>query len=100
MANGEGSLLGTIEPPIYARYYGNQWIAEAGQAIGQEEWDRCRGEIPPLDARTPLVVALDAGISSDTFAITARLAPAGPAVGLPPFRRPQPKDLEERVQAQ
>jgi terminase large subunit-like protein len=30
-------------------------------------WDLCRQEIPPLDNRTPMVIALDAGIHSDSF---------------------------------
>lgn len=34
-------------------------------------WDACREDLPPLSRRTPLVVGVDAGISSDTFAIVA-----------------------------
>lgn len=45
-------------------------IAQAGRflaAIGL--WDACQQEVPPLDAHTPIVLSVDAGESSDTFAI-------------------------------
>lgn len=32
-------------------------------------WDTLREEFPPLDRRTPMCIALDAGVSSDTFAL-------------------------------
>ena len=32
-------------------------------------WDQCREDLPPLTRRTPLVLGIDAGISSDTFAL-------------------------------
>lgn len=31
-------------------------------------WDACRADLPPLDAHTPVVLAMDAGESNDTFA--------------------------------
>lgn len=32
-------------------------------------WDACRGDVPPLDAKTPIVLAADAGVSNDCFAL-------------------------------
>lgn len=32
-------------------------------------WDACYEDLPPLDAHTPIVIALDAGEVSDTFAL-------------------------------
>jgi len=32
-------------------------------------WDACYEELPPLDDRTPLVLAADAGVSNDCFAL-------------------------------
>jgi len=32
-------------------------------------WDACREVLPPLDARTPLVLAADAGVSNDSFGL-------------------------------
>jgi PBSX family phage terminase large subunit len=34
-------------------------------------WDVLREDLPPLDNRTPIVMALDAGVSNDTFALVA-----------------------------
>ena len=31
-------------------------------------WDACKDDLPPLDAHTPCILALDAGESNDTFA--------------------------------
>ena len=32
-------------------------------------WDACQASLPPLDARTPLVLAADAGVSNDCFGL-------------------------------
>lgn len=34
-------------------------------------WDGCQTALPPLDRRTPLVLAADAGVSNDCFALVA-----------------------------
>jgi hypothetical protein len=34
-------------------------------------WDACRVDLPPLDRDTPLVLAADAGVSDDNFALVA-----------------------------
>ena len=66
------ALRGTLPEPLLLRYFCNIWVsAVAGQAISEEEWDACAAKIPPLDPRTQLVCAIDAGVSSDSFAITA-----------------------------
>ena len=51
---------------------------EAFDASGAERflpsmhwWDTCQTPLPPLDARTPLVLACDAAYASDTFAAVA-----------------------------
>ena len=56
---------------LFRRYYGNEWVAETGQAIEAADWDACAGAIPPLDASTPVIVGLDAAISGDSFAAIA-----------------------------
>ncbi|MEX0801326.1 MAG: terminase TerL endonuclease subunit [Dehalococcoidia bacterium] len=59
-----------LPEPLWARYYGGRWVSEVtGQAISTEAWDACHAELPPLDARTPLVVGIDAGVTHDCFAI-------------------------------
>lgn len=52
--------------------------AEAFEATGAERfipsitwWDACKEELPPLTTHEPLVLALDAGDTSDTFAAVA-----------------------------
>lgn len=34
-------------------------------------WDNCKGVLPPLTENDPLVIVLDAGVSSDNFALVA-----------------------------
>lgn len=76
--------------PLWERFYLNRWVSGVeGQPIGSEDWDSCRGEIPPLDSTTPVVVGVDAATSHDSFAITAvsrgpRSGPA-PASELVPY---------------
>ena len=66
------ALRGTMPEPLWLRYFRNVWVsAVAGSAISEEEWDACAAKIPPLDPRTQLVCSIDAGVSSDSFAITA-----------------------------
>lgn len=50
--------------------------AEAFQTIGDERfvsnillWDACRDELPALQPHEPIVLALDAGVSSDSFGL-------------------------------
>ena len=66
------ALRGTLPEPLFLRYFRNVWCPSvAGSAISEEEWDACAAKIPPLDPRTRLVCSIDAGVSSDSFAITA-----------------------------
>lgn len=58
-------------PKEYRRVHQNEWVTSEDSFIDELWWDACRGTIPPFDARTPQVIALDAGISSDCFGIIA-----------------------------
>jgi hypothetical protein len=51
----------------------HQSVAQAGRFLEDIAlWDACRvPDLPPLDAHTPVVLAMDAGETSDTFAIAA-----------------------------
>lgn len=45
-------------------------VARAGRYLsGIGLWDACQEELPALDEHTPIVLAIDAGESSDTFAL-------------------------------
>lgn len=58
-------------PKEYRRVHQNEWVTSEDSFIDELWWDACRGVIPPFDTRTPQVIALDAGISSDCFGILA-----------------------------
>jgi len=48
----------------------HQSVARAGRFLSSIGlWDACQQEIPPLDRHTPIVLVIDAGESSDTYAI-------------------------------
>ena len=58
-------------PSEFARVHRNQWSEGGADALLPDMalWDACRETLPPPTRRTPLVLVVDAGISSDTFAI-------------------------------
>ena len=55
----------------YQRIHGNQWSQDVETFVPIEWWDACKGDIPELGRYEPLVVALDAAVSGDCFAIVA-----------------------------
>lgn len=67
----------TESDAISPKHHKQEYPAEASEAfvsIGDERflpditlWDACQQTIPPLDKNTPMVIALDAGIHSDSF---------------------------------
>lgn len=70
-------------PSEFDRVHRNQWsdVSDESFLPHISLWDACRDDdLPPLDARTPCVLALDAGESSDTFAtVIVSRHPADPA---------------------
>lgn len=61
----------TLLPAEFSRVHRNQWNDGGSERFlpDMAVWDACQARVPPLSRRTPLVVAVDAGISSDNFAI-------------------------------
>lgn len=60
-----------LDASEFLRVHRNQW-SDGGTAAflpAMALWDACREDLPPLDSREPLIVALDAGVSGDTFAV-------------------------------
>lgn len=56
----------------FRRVHKNQWATSTGALLPDPLlWDLCKEDLPPLDADTPLVVALDAAVSNDHFAMAA-----------------------------
>lgn len=58
----------TLQPNEYARVHENKWGSSTETFVPPEWWDACRAEIPARDRRT-MVLAMDAGVSNDCFAI-------------------------------
>lgn len=58
-----------LTPGEFARVHRNQWATSEATFIPPEWWDACEGEIPDFDPSEPVVVGMDAGVSSDTFAL-------------------------------
>lgn len=57
-----------LTPSEFSRLHKNEWVNPVAKAIPIEWWDRLKRKIPPLDASTPVVVAVDAGIAHDCSA--------------------------------
>lgn len=56
----------------FNRIHRNQWATSVSQFIRPEWWEACRQEtVPPLDKYDMLVIAADAAVKGDSFAIIA-----------------------------
>lgn len=60
-----------LTPGEYLRVHRNQWGSSVAQFVPLEWWDACKGDVPPLGPYESIVVAIDAAVSSDCFAIVA-----------------------------
>lgn len=69
----------TLRPSQFRRLHLNQWSQGEEAFVPIEWWDACVEDIPELDARTPLVLGVDAGLSKSSFAI----------VGVTPYELPE-----------
>lgn len=64
-----GDEAASLRVAQFARMHGNERMVNAEEVfVPSEWWDACLGEPPPLN-RASLFLAMDAGISSDCFAI-------------------------------
>lgn len=63
------SEASVLTPTEFRRVHLNQWVSSVNVFVPPESWDRCVGEYPEFNERTPMIVALDAAAVSDTFAI-------------------------------
>jgi phage terminase large subunit-like protein len=55
----------------FNRVHGNQWGSSSQTFVQSEWWDNCKHELPPYEKLEPWVIALDAGISNDSFGLIA-----------------------------
>lgn len=56
-------------PSEYNRIHKNQWVHSENVFVEGPQWDACRGPLPEWTRFTPMVVAIDAAISNDTFGL-------------------------------
>lgn len=56
-------------PNEFSRIHENKWARSTDAFVPMEWWDACKGELPTFSRSTPVVIALDAGVSSDLFAM-------------------------------
>lgn len=64
----------SLRPEAFRRLHYNEWVGNADSFIPIELWDNCKDEsIKPLTVgdRTPLVVGVDASVSSDCTGLVA-----------------------------
>ncbi len=59
----------TLRPLAFQRLHLNYWTSSVSEFIPIEWWDSCKSDLPPLDARTPIVLGVDAATTSDCCAI-------------------------------
>jgi len=52
----------------FDRIHRNFWIDSVDKAIDLAWWDACKEDVPALDHRTPVVMAVDASVSHDSTA--------------------------------
>lgn len=77
-------------PKEYRRVHENEWVTSEDSFIDEIWWDACYDTVPPFDHRTPQIIAVDAGVSSDCFGIIAlarlnnRYVPVRVKVYIPP----------------
>ncbi len=58
-----------LTPGEFARVHRNQWATSEATFLPGEWWHNCIGDIPEFDDKAPVVCGMDAGVSSDTFAL-------------------------------
>ena len=62
----------TLPPAAYERFHRNKWSEAESAFVPMEWWDACYDpELPPLDAKTNIIIAADAATTGDCFAIVA-----------------------------
>jgi phage terminase large subunit-like protein len=60
----------TLTASEFARMHRNQWASALNAFVQGEWWDGCQGALPPLGNK-PIIVAMDAAVSGDCFAMVA-----------------------------
>lgn len=56
-------------PNEFRRVHGNEWTSSADVFVQPEWWSACYGDIPDFPPDYPVVIAMDAGVVNDYFAL-------------------------------
>lgn len=59
----------SLTPTEFARVHRNEWGTSTAPFVPIEWWDACKGDVPALDRYENMVVAIDAAVTSDCFAL-------------------------------
>lgn len=59
----------TLAPKEFARIHENEWSEATAAFVPPEWWDACSGSLPALGQFQQMVVALDAAVTGDCFAM-------------------------------
>ena len=66
-----GQEEGVLIPNEFRRLHGNEWVSSVDVFVEKAWWNACQKDIPPSQDNDPWIVALDAGVSGDNFAVVA-----------------------------
>lgn len=58
-----------LTPNEFNRVHRNQWTSSTDTFVPPEWWHSCRGNVPELKPKETIVLAMDAGVSDDSFAL-------------------------------
>lgn len=61
----------TLTPEEFRRVHRNEWVSSSDKFVPDEWWQACRSEVPPIDEREPIILAMDAAVEQDCFGIVA-----------------------------
>lgn len=61
---------GVLLPNEFARIHRNQWVSSQDSFIPEEWWNLCRQDPPELQKNQSVILAMDAGVTSDLFALS------------------------------
>lgn len=60
-----------LTPDEFQRIHRNQWISSTSKFVPDGWWEACQGELPAFTKHIPTILAMDAGVSGDCFALVA-----------------------------
>jgi phage terminase large subunit-like protein len=63
------SEAGILPPSEFNRVHRNQWSRSSEAFVPIEWWDACRTPLPVFNRHTPMVIGIDAAVTSDLFAM-------------------------------